>query len=263
MLRFGPKMRNVDATGRSGRGQRHRAGFGVLLLGLLIWSALAGNAAASGPGIADHLVQTPKSIGIAGGHTNQTAEAIVRCLKQSKEAVLFPDDGVNCVDKRGADEALATRKADLPQMIDVRAICEREQIAPGKDKRVLDRMIIKSVAQVAANETIDRSGIRVIGAIFCNGLELTGIDLPYSLVLDRSVIWSGKYPNTLFGNIEARNMRIAGDFSVDDSRIYGNIRLVRSELAGSFYAGKTFANHVQIENSTIKGASLSKSLSSR
>jgi hypothetical protein len=254
MLRFGRRTRS-DASCRSGHRGRSRACFGLLRSCLLIWSTLLGNAAAGEPSVSGYTDQTAPPTGTDDGHQNQAAKAIVHCLKLSQEAILVSDDGVVCVPKRSAPKALKARGADLPQTINVKDVCEREQMAPGSDKRVLERMTIKRIAKIAAEETIDSSGIRVIGAIFCNGLELTGIDLPYSLVLDRSVIWGKdiEHPAALFGNIEARNMRIAGDFSIESSRVYGNIRLVRSDLAGSFFSNKTFANRIQVQDTTIKG----------
>ena len=188
------------------------------------------------------------------GQPDERISAIVRCLKQSREAVLFPADDIQCIEPRRGAKALDRRGVLLPQSVNAKAVCEQNKAAPGADKRILERFAIKEVAAAAKQQRIDTNGIRIIGAVFCNGIDLVGLDIPYSLVLDRSVVWgwNEEDPSVLWGNIEARNMRVGGDLSLDQSWIYGNVRIVRSEISGSFWAGKAFVNHITVENSTIK-----------
>ncbi|MFL6930633.1 MAG: hypothetical protein ACJ8FK_12040, partial [Xanthobacteraceae bacterium] len=136
---------------------------------------------------------------------NVSAKLILECFKQAREAVLL-QDAVLCWPS-GTGRAYLDRKTPQPETEDVETICKNARAAPGADRRVLDRRVINDVISLAKNAVIDTRGIRIIGGIYCSTIDLTGIDIPYSLVLDRSIVWGG--------NIETRNFRTGGDFSVD------------------------------------------------
>jgi len=78
---------------------------------------------------------------------------------------------------------------------------------------------------------IDPTGVRIIGGVYCDQVDLAGLDLKYSLILDRAVFRNG---------IAARNLRVSGDFSIDDSLVFGAMMLNRARIDGSFYHGLGF-----------------------
>jgi hypothetical protein len=83
------------------------------------------------------------------------------------------------------------------------------------DPRRLPADTIKRIAAYKGLH-IGPTGIRIIGAVFCSdpsiargrppfeqiGLDLAGLNLEYSLILDRSVV---------NGTVDARNLRVKGD----------------------------------------------------
>ena len=101
-------------------------------------------------------------------------------------------------------------------------------------------------------------GIRIFGAVFCPddsvhgvellkahiALDLAGLDLPYSLVIDHSII---------HGIIDARNLRVKGDFSLDYAKITERLNLNRARVDGSFYADNSFMRKLVVNDTTING----------
>jgi hypothetical protein len=90
--------------------------------------------------------------------------------------------------------------------------------------------------------TVRPSGIRIFGAIFCERVKLVGLELPFSLVLDKSVFAKG---------IEIRNVRVKGDVSFDSSLILDQLRIIRSHIEGTLFWDKSYIQRLQIGTSTI------------
>jgi hypothetical protein len=119
------------------------------------------------------LSQTTPSV-----EANKTViEQILSCLETGQEAVLLQKEPVQCA-AFGKGAKLLERGA--PKNVDVASACNDPA-----DLRKLPGNAVKVLAKHTSR--IDPTGIRVIGAIFCQNLDLIGLDLPYSLVLDKSV----------------------------------------------------------------------------
>ncbi len=159
-------------------------------------------------------------------------DAIVACLEDGREIVMAPR--LECVDRGAGD-----RKAESAGM----PLGEEnwDEVCKMNDPRRLPADIVKHLvrAQIAP------SGIRIIGAAFCDGLDLVGLNVPYSLVLDRS---------TVRGAIDARNTHVNGDFSFEYSLILGNLRLNRARVDGSVYGGASFMRRLRVHDSRIEGS---------
>jgi len=80
------------------------------------------------------------------------------------------------------------------------------------------------------------------GAISCKALDLIGLSLPYSLVIDHSILVQG---------FEARNFQTKGDLSFDGGLIFGEFRVVRSRINGSIFAEKALIQKLQVLDSEI------------
>jgi hypothetical protein len=181
---------------------------------------------------------------------------ISACLSAAMEAVFVPEfSGVVCArPKKGGvflDEKEMQPAGDRhyvhPHKIDSAAICAQELRVPEPKKRTLDRGIVKELARDPQNR-IDQTGIRLIGGMFCDGLDLVGLDLPFSLVLDRS-IFRGKENIVL----DIRNFRTKGDLSLDNAISYGRTRIDRAEISGSIYASYAYFQDFRIGDAAVKG----------
>jgi hypothetical protein len=173
----------------------------------------------------------------------ENADTIARCVAKGEEAVLLPT-GVQCA-AYGQGGALV-KTPEMPQRVDELKLCQ-----DASDRRVLPKDAIKRIAgsdtgQYVARR-IDPTGIRIIGAIFCEQLDLIGLDLPYSLVIDNSMFAKG---------IEGRNFRTSGDFSVDDALIFGELRIARSYVGGTVFGSGTYIQKAQILDSEVRGSVL-------
>ena len=178
------------------------------------------------------------------------------CLAKGEEAVL-KRLGPQCAEYMKGSELL---EKDTPVHLEnIARLCH-----DGNDLRLLSADSIKRLASpdktlvlADSNETpvtadgnktsepssdakpqpIERRGIRILGAIFCNKLDLVGLNLEYSLVLDHSIFREG---------IDARNFQTRADFSVDDSLIFGELGMLRSRIGGGFFATQTFMTGLRI-----------------
>ncbi len=171
--------------------------------------------------------QTPASI------EPQTYTDIVACLRDGREIVMTP--ALECVDRNAGDPK--AEKEGMP-------LAEKnwDEVCARKDPRRLPAGIIKHIVKEAQ---IAPSGIRIIGAVFCDGLDLVGVDVPYSLVLDRSLVK---------GPVDARNAHIKGDFSFEYAVILGNLRLNRAQVDGSVYGGASFMRRLRVHDTRIEGS---------
>jgi hypothetical protein len=150
-------------------------------------------------------------------------QQIAKCLHDGKEVVMGTKPEDRCVER--STGASSARAAGMPFEVDIAAVC-RDQ----NDPRALSGDVIKRLAR-QADQPIAPSGIRIIGAVFCGEVDLVGLELNYSLVLD----YSG-FDKRVFG----RNIRIHGDLSVESSVVRGTFVLTRSRVDGSVYLNDGF-----------------------
>src|SRR5262245_21597921 len=187
---------------------------------------------------------TPAQTASAPDIPETTFRAILECLSQGKEIVMVPQ--LDCVSRlRGGPLA---QEAHMPLGApgwngDWDEVCRNES-----DPRRLPATIIKRIA-AQKEVSIAPTGIRIIGAVFCGdpnaaGLDLAGLDLTYSLVIDRSVV---------NGFLDARNLRIKGDFSFENAVILDSLRLNRARVEGSVYGNKSFIDRLLINDTQING----------
>jgi hypothetical protein len=167
---------------------------------------------------------------------------IMSCLTKGKEAVLSPSD-VTCQPYHAGINILHSQNRDMPLGTDAEQVCDDSQGRPN-DWRRLPGNAIKLIA-AKQGPPIDTRGIRVFGAVFCEQLDLTGLDLAYSLVMDRSLFRKG---------IEARNFHTRGDLSFDGSLALGTVTLARSHVDGSIYGSNATIAGLQILDSVIGGS---------
>jgi hypothetical protein len=119
-----------------------------------------------------------------------------------------------------------------------------EQICQGKDEpRRLPSDTIKRIA-AQKDTAIAPSGIRIIGAVFCSGIDLVGLDLPYSIVIDHSAV---------VGDIDGRNLRVKGDLSFEYALVLGKVLLNRAHVEGSVYGRNSFVKTLLVNDSQIDG----------
>jgi hypothetical protein len=168
-----------------------------------------------------------------------TIAAIGRCLRQDKEAVLVPN-GVNCKVYREGAPFLAEKAPDSPFDFDADRDCPKTSSGPVNARRLSADVVQRLVSDSKLN--VGLSGIRILGAIFCERVKLVGLELPFSLVLDKAVFARG---------IEIRNLRTKGDLSLDGSLILDQLRIIRSHIEGSLFADGSFVHRLSIGNSTI------------
>ena len=189
-------------------------------------------------------VPTPAQTASAPDIPEATFQAILDCLSHGKEIVMVPQ--LDCVSRlRGS--ALA-QEAHMPLGApgwngDWDEVCRNEI-----DPRRLPATIIKRIA-AQKEVSIAPTGIRIIGAVFCGdpngvGLDLAGLDLTYSLVIDRSVV---------NGFLDARNLRVKGDFSFENAVILESLRLNRARVEGSVYGNKSFVDRLLVNDTQING----------
>jgi len=168
-------------------------------------------------------------------------EKVVECLNGGQEAVMLPS-AVTCAAYQKGIDLLRHQIPTMPLNEDPARACMESG-----DWRTLPGNIIKTIAKAnRMNAPIDPYGIRIIGAIFCEQLDLIGLDLPYSVVIDKSIFVKG---------IQARNFRTGGDLSFEQSLILDELRIARSHVRGTIFANKSFVKKIQILDTEI-GASL-------
>lgn len=168
----------------------------------------------------------------------QTFQTILNCLNRGREIVFAPKP--DCVPYlKGADVAATKAKMPLGE-----AGTNWDEICRTKDEpRQLRPDVIKRIA-VQKDVAIAPTGIRIIGAVFCSGLDLVGLDLPYSLVIDRSVV---------NGTIDARNFRTRADFSFDNVIALNSVLLTRARVDGSVYGNRSYVDWLRVEDTQVNG----------
>ena len=128
---------------------------------------------------------------------------------------------------------------DMPFGVNITDVCQDPQ-----DQRRLSGNAIKAIAR-EHQSSVDPTGIRMLGAVFCDTLDLIGLDLPYSLVIDKSIFVKG---------IQARSFHTRGDFSMDESLITDQLFLARSHVDGTIFANKSLISQLQILDSQVAGS---------
>jgi hypothetical protein len=175
-------------------------------------------------------------------------KAIVHCLSQGNEVVMSPV--LACVTRQhgpSSGDSIA-RRANMP-LGESHWDGDWDKVCADKnDPRRLPADVIKRIASTR-DEQVAPTGIRIIGAVFCGeqhwaALDLAGLDLPYSLVIDRSVV---------NGDLDARNFRIKGDFSFDNAVIVNSLRLNRARIDGSVYGNGSFLERLLVSDTQING----------
>jgi hypothetical protein len=157
------------------------------------------------------------------------------CFAQGGEAHLTPT-AAKCEPFRTAFKKIDEGK---PQTGDAARVC-RERT----DKRILPP---NAVAQLSRHPfKPSGTGIRIIGAIFCERLDLVGVVLHHSLVLDDAVLRDGAM---------IRNTVIDGDLSLEHALITNELFIGRTRIGGTIFTRAAFARELRFEDVTI-GASL-------
>lgn len=170
-------------------------------------------------------------------------------VEAGMEAVFVPDaGGVFCASMGKGVPFLERKQKEKDSRyqdsykIDVDTAC-RDRLKAGADRRILDRRIVKQI--VHDPQLLDRNGVRLIGGIFCDGLDLVGLDIPFSLVLDRSVF---------LGVVDLRNFHTTGDLALDYAVSYSKVRLTRAKVEGSIYVQDAFMLDFIAEDTDIGGS---------
>ena len=168
-------------------------------------------------------------------------ETIVACLHEGREIFMSREQGAMCV-LRGQGGRRA-QESGMPYAIgDIATACADET-----DQRRLYGDTVKRVLRTAAqkSQAIAPTGIRIIGALFCTEVDIVGVDLPHSLVLDYTASQ---------GRIFGRNIQIRGDLSIDGSFLPRGLILSRSRVNGSIYAENSYVGRVAVFDSQIQGS---------
>jgi hypothetical protein len=194
------------------------------------------------------LTFAPAQEGAAFDPGDSTFHAIVGCLAEGKEYVM-PS---TCVNRGRGDET--AKQANMP-------LGEGDWDKACQDKDDPRRLPADVIKRIAAQKEmqIAPSGIRILGAIFCHdptapenshsetvltAVDLSGLDLPYSLVIDHSAV---------DGDIDATNLRVKGDFSYRSAVILKSLQLNRARVEGSVYGNASFMNQLVVSDTEVKG----------
>ncbi|NVO12668.1 MAG: pentapeptide repeat-containing protein [Rhodoplanes sp.] len=209
-----------------GFGSAGRLRVGPIAATLIVIAAITAMTIAAGPGRAQDAVPP--------GAVKPDLGMVAACLAAGNEVVMAPSPA--CV-PRQAGSGIAERAGMPLGERDWSKACNN-----GADPRKLPRDTVKRLARQA---DIAPTGIRIIGALFCDGLDLAGVDLPYSLVLDRSVF---------DGVVDARNLRVKGDLSLEYAVLFETLRLNRARIEGSVYFGGSFMRKLRVYDTQVSGS---------
>jgi hypothetical protein len=171
---------------------------------------------------------------------SEAVDRIIACASAGQEAVLLRE-GVRCIKYRDGGDYHISATQDTPLKIDADQICAESERG-SKDWRRLSGGAIKRIVSLMKG---DPHGLRIIGAVFCEQLDLAGVDLPYTLVIDRSLFFYG---------FEARNFHTRGDLSFSDSLALGEVTITRSHVGGAVYGDGAFIKKLRILDSQIDGS---------
>ena len=183
---------------------------------------------------------------------------VLACLTRGLEAVLVADhNGVVCASASRGRLFLESLAADgksrrYPDSRQIRSedVCAH---AAGHDGRLVSRTFVKDLVR-DAKDKIDPKGIRIIGGLYCDGLDLSGLDVPYSIVLDKSIFTCTHSTECRRVPIEIRNFQTKGDLSLDYAVSLVTVRITRSEIAGSFYSQGAYISKLAIIDTIVHGS---------
>lgn len=214
----------------------HRRFGRALQLGRLLGSVLLG--AVFFFHSAPLLSQTPPMVETSAEADSETDKAIVEqiltCLEKGQEAVLRQRQPVECAPfGKGVSRVEASD-------VNIASVCDDP-----RDLRRLSGNAIKLIAK--QKDRIDPIGIRVIGGVYCKSLDLIGLDLPYSLVLDKSVFKDG---------VQGRSFRTRGDLSFDKSLMLGQLFLARIRVDGTIFANEAVIQKMRLLDAEVHGSVL-------
>lgn len=165
-------------------------------------------------------------------------EGIVACLAKGEEAVLLKTRSVGCAPfGKGVDRVTASEGSEPINIADV---CNDPA-----DQRRLSGNAIKLIAK--QKERINPTGIRLIGGVYCKQLDLIGLELPFSLVLDKSAFKQG---------VQGRSFRTQGDLSFDNSLILGELFLARVHVDGTLFADDALIQKMRLLDAEVRGSAL-------
>ncbi|MBK5957243.1 hypothetical protein CCR97_03335 [Rhodoplanes elegans] len=173
-----------------------------------------------------------------GADPDATAKAdlgpIATCLASGRDMVMAPRPA--CV-PRGSGAAVA-EKAGMPLgERDWSVVC-----ATGDDPRRLPR---DAVARLAGDPAVARAGIRIVGALFCDGLDLADLDLSAPLMLDRAVF---------AGPVDLHNLHLKGDLGLDNAVLLDTLRLDTVRIAGSVRLNRSFVRRLRVADTKVDGS---------
>jgi hypothetical protein len=191
-------------------------------------------AVASALGVGPALAEQPAAIAVSD---------LAQCLAarpggaNGKEVVLL-ESGWVCAEYRTGSALVGGTTGAL----DPTEFCSSPHAA---DPRRLPSEIIKQIAE--QKETpLAPTGIRIIGAVFCSDeVNLSDLNLPYPLVLDRGLFRFG---------IKGQNLHIRGNFSVEDSLVFDNLALANSHIDGSMYGRRSFIRDLKLLDTEVRGS---------
>lgn len=215
----------------------------------------------TGRAVGMELVKKQKEFGEICKPTGELVSTkIIACLSRGLEAVMVPDhDGVLCASaSRGRiylDQISGKALDGLYEYPVIRRtiseLCPGDR--KGSDKRLISRSFIKELIRKSAAD-IDPRGLRVIGGVYCEGLDLVGLDLPFSIVLDKSVFTCVNSSECDRSAVDIRNFRTKGDLSLDYIDAHVPILITRSEISGSLYGQDALLDSINVIDSTIHGS---------
>ena len=171
----------------------------------------------------------------ASGLSEVAFQAILACLASGREIVITSKS--SC-EPYGTGSSFAKNMPTGARDGTWRESCQRKDDPRNLPVDIVKRIIAQKSAVIAP------TGIRIIGAVFCDGLDLVGVDLPYSLVFDRSIV---------NGELDARNLRVKGDLSFENAIILNKLLLNRAHVEGSVYGRWSFIEQLLVSDTQIDG----------
>lgn len=169
-------------------------------------------------------------------------EVIKTCAVRGQEAVLSATALPDCVPYGDGSKELEHR---FPQWATDKIVA-LQACMDETNKSVLDPDAIKIIAGDPAKK-VAPTGIRIVGAVLCDPLDLVGLSLSYSLMMDDSIFVKG---------IEARNFQTTGDLSFEGALIFGELSLFRAKIGGTIFGRYTLIQNPQFLDTDIHGALL-------
>ena len=172
-------------------------------------------------------------------------QKIAECLRSGNEAILQAEAPPRCVPYLAGVKELDKAKVEPPYLTDYKSICAKGGNEPDSDQRLLERDAI-SVLAARLKDSMDPHGIRIIGGIYCQGFDITGLDINYSIALDRSVFGDSE-------KISLRNFKTTGDFSLDNSVMHHSVNIISSTIGGTIYVDYSSLKNLTIAASNVGG----------